>query len=271
MKIGIVGQGVVGKALRAYYEGHHELWTYDIKTDSEDDLAELNTNSEVVFICVGTPTAKNWHEGLDCSQVYAAVDRLTGSKTVIIKSTVMPGTTDAIQAKHPEHCVFFVPEFLDEDTAVEDYAHPRRPHVIGYPVSRWTARFSICEYHWYRLLPERCASRHDLPAKQAELLKLATNAFYALKVTFANQMYDAGMTQEALDAMGCDFRITPWGFKIEHKGFRGFGGSCLPKDTSALREYIAGLFHDQELRYHLVMAAHMYNFGLLERQGLKPL
>lgn len=240
MKIGIMGFGVVGRALFSYYRTKHEVWHYDIATDTQAELDALNRNADVVFICVGTPYAGEG-KGLDTSDVYAAVDSLTGSKTVIIKSTVNPGTTDDIQAKHPEHRVFFVPEFLSEDTAADDYANPRRPHIIGCTEASWpSAECPVSPYlpHYSIVDSDGCLRRIVyLPARQAELLKLATNAFYAMKVTFANQMYDLGMTQETLDALAEDPWIVASHFKIEHKGDRGYGGKCLPKDTNALITY----------------------------------
>lgn len=259
MNIGIIGFGIVGKALEAYYsaESKHKVWHYDITQDAEKEHEALDSAAQVVFISVSTPYSFAL-DSLDCSQVEAAVDRLTGKKTIIIKSTVMPGTTDKLQAKHPEHDIFFVPEFLNEDTASEDYAHPRRAHIIGDPL------YDTYDDEPYTrgikdvidLLPAK-ATYIRLQPKQAELLKLATNAFYALKVTFAQQMFDAGMTQETLDALGEDNWIYSYHLQIEHKGYRGFGGACLPKDTLALAHYSDS---------HLLQSAYEYNESLLVSQ-----
>jgi UDPglucose 6-dehydrogenase len=303
MNIGIVGYGVVGRAISAYYEGKQKLWYYDKATDGPEALAELNANAEVVFICVGTPyKAEEWrvsaekHKnydhspgGLDCSQVYAAVDALTGEKTVIIKSTVNPGVTDDIQAKHPEHRVFFVPEFLSEQTAAEDYASPRRRHVVGLSdmvVQSWNYD-NLCARQVRSLLP----THYDvipgseevfdgkpvyLCARQAELLKLATNSFYALKVTYANMLYDCGMAQETLDALGADNWIGGEHFEVEHKGFRGFGGKCLPKDLLALADYARRYIPDgylEEVPFNgslceVLKNVHAYNTNLLNNQHI---
>lgn len=230
MKLGIMGRGVVGSALLEYYNGcGHQVWSYDKAHDTPESLQELNRNAEVVFICVGTPYDEQ-NGGLDCSAVYEAVDALEGEKTVIIKSTVMPGTTDAVQEKHPEHDVYFVPEFLSENTAAFDYAHPNRRTVIGYSEKVWPFGSGIA-----LLVSGDDVCRSHIIARDAELLKLARNSFLANKVCFANLLYDAGMSQNALDALCKD---DPWigegHFTVEHKGYRGFGGACLPKDTRAL-------------------------------------
>lgn len=262
MNIGIVGYGIVGKAVADYYP-KYRVWHYDTATDTPKALEELNSECELVFICVGTPY--NHETGqLDCGNVVAAVGSLTGSKTVIIKSTVMPGTTDLLQEKHPEHRLFFVPEFLNEDTAVEDYAHPRRRHVIGVPIGNDGHLTTLSEV-LPRFKHPGCNLDNAatvLPAKQAELLKLATNAFYALKVMFANTMYDAGMTQETLDALGEDNWIYPYHLQVEHKGKRGAFGACLPKDSQALASFTHSPLFE-------VMTE--YNNTLLESQGLKPM
>ncbi len=279
MKLGILGMGVVGNALYDYYRNSHEVWTYDKAKDTESDILALNRNAEVVFVCVPTPYAGGGR-GLDCSEVFNAVGFLCGSNTVIIKSTVNPGVTDAVQEQFPQHRVFFVPEFLSEVTAAKDYAHARRPHVVGcspdYPdlepdeydeVMSWE---SLLPYYAPEYVKDGCIRRNVfLPAKQAELLKLASNAFYALKVSFANQLYDAGATQETLDALADDPWIQPSHFSVEHKGYRGFGGMCLVKDTLALADYLRD-HHNPLACYTLPDAATLYNTALLQEQDVDP-
>jgi UDP-glucose 6-dehydrogenase len=298
MRIGIVGFGTVGQALFEYYDGQthgeerlvmrngveglemcriqdHEVYTYDKRTDRPGELDHLNSECDVVFVCVNTPYAKEKRlssrdghhkvmegQGLDCENVYDAVEALTGEKTVIIKSTVNPGTTDELQRLYPQHRIFFVPEFLSEATAAEDYANPRRAHVIGVPDG--LPLESIMGQQFVTLLPQwRFISNSRIfPARQAELLKLSTNAFYALKVTFANQLYDIGATQEMLDALGADPWIGGEHFTIDHKKYRGYGGACLVKDTRALAD--VNTSDDCMLLDH----ANDYNAALLVSQGV---
>lgn len=263
LHIGIMGLGIVGSALKRYYEEQgHKVFGYDKATGNLDDLSSVKSMSEVVFICVGTPY--NPDTGmLDCTQVYAAVDALGDeSKTVIIKSTVMPGTTDMVQETHPQHRVFFVPEFLSEVSAYEDYANPRRPHVVG------SGGPNPLDEPWLVLLPDAyidgCAWYcRCLPAHQAELLKLATNAFYAMKVTFANQMYDLGMTQETLDALAADPWIAASHFQVQHKDYRGYAGKCLLKDTKALAQLA-----NRPGRGNIVHTTDRCNVERLREQGI---
>lgn len=272
MKLGIIGFGVVGRAVAAYHEKNHDVYAYDIRMCGPENMDRINEIAEVVFVCVSTPYSKDGN-GLDCSNVYDAVSKIAGSKTVVIKSTVMPGTTDRLQELHPHHRFFFVPEFLNEDTSVEDYANPRRPHIVGVP--ELFPKGECTEEKWFidtpgslGLLPYPNAELpipnyyHILPAKQAELLKLATNSFYALKVTFANQMFDLGMTQETLDALGTDDWIYPYHLKVEHKGYRGYGGMCLVKDTRALADYAGSNDIGS-----LLSEVNAYNYDLLMHQN----
>ncbi|MFA5376431.1 MAG: hypothetical protein WC455_11865 [Dehalococcoidia bacterium] len=263
MKIGIIGCGMVGNALYAYYEREHDVFAYDLIPErSRCGIGLLNANAEVVFICVPTPYAGNG-KGLDCSAVYDAVSLLTGDKTVIIKSTVMPGTTDKLQELYPQHKFFFVPEFLSEATAVKDYANPRRSHIVGVPQKDWDEPEKYgAIYGSHRIVESLLTGelrRYYLPARQAELLKLATNSYYALKVTFANMLYDLGMTQETLDALVADPWIVPSHFQVHFRGTRGVRGACLPKDTQALMDY-AG----EEYLGSLLDIATEYNKRLIE-------
>ena len=251
MRLGIVGMGVVGRAIYDYYHGEYCIDQYDKMTDSVQSKGL--PDADVVFICVGTPYAGNGR-GLDCSQVYAAVDALEGEKLVIVKSTVMPGTTADLQSKYPQHRIAFVPEFLTERDATRDFANPSRSHIIG------TDSLSAEDLETiYGLLPKP-KTCYMLSSFQAELVKMSTNAYLALKVSFANQMYDLGMSNEALIVLGEDSRIGGSHLRVQHEGFRGFGGRCLPKDLCALFDYKESA--------NLLQDAYLYNKRLLDMQGL---
>ena len=272
MNIGIIGTGIVGEALRRYYSNKLHagelLCTYDIKDSDNSGLLAINDCCNVVFVCVGTPYAGEG-KGLDCSAVYDAVDKLQGLKTVIIKSTVNPGVTDEIQAVYPQHKIFFVPEFLSEDSAAQDYASPKRIQVVGVSVPI-SDSLNDCGYgheyiddHIGFALPS--SKYRGMPAKQAELLKLATNSFYALKVAFANQMYDLGIEQSTLNVMADDPWIGDSHFGVMHKGYRGFGGPCLIKDLCALIDYARQVHNNSSL----LDSASSYNVDLLISQCIE--
>ena len=126
--IGIVGVGMVGGALRRYFEKvGRKVFVYD-KYKNLGSPEEVN-QADVIFICVPTPFDKE--KGFDLSFVEETVGILEGEKIVVIKSTVVPGTTEKLQEKYPQHKFLFNPEFLTELTADQDMQYPDR-QIIGY-------------------------------------------------------------------------------------------------------------------------------------------
>ena len=240
-KIGIMGLGMVGGALARYFEDQgyvmgQDLFGYD-PGKGENDLDRLNAEAEVIFIAVPTPynvDPKSGAIGHDLSYVRDALSKLTGSKTVVIKSTVLPGTTDEMARAFPEHQLLFNPEFLTEATADADMRHPER-QILGYTTegSRRAAKDVMA------LLPLAPFER-VMPAKAAEMVKYFNNTWYATKVVFANQIYDLcqkiGVDYDAVKEAAAAAKWVGGTMHLEifHKGYRGYGGKCLPKDARAL-------------------------------------
>jgi UDPglucose 6-dehydrogenase len=195
--------------------------------------------ADAVFIAVGTPSRRGDGHA-DLSFVYQAVrgiaPLLSGAAVVITKSTVPVGTGDEIETilreKRPDADIQVVsnPEFLREGAAIQDFKHPDRI-VVGSDDDN--ARKILAEI--YRPLYLNTAPIIYVSRRTAELIKYASNAFLATKITFINEMADlceqvGADVQEVARGMGLDNRI---GAKFLHPG-PGFGGSCFPKDTSAL-------------------------------------
>ncbi|HET8921047.1 MAG TPA: UDP-glucose/GDP-mannose dehydrogenase family protein [Xanthobacteraceae bacterium] len=195
--------------------------------------------AEAIFIAVGTPSRRGDGHA-DLSFVYQAVREiapLIGSATVVItKSTVPVGTGDEIEnilrEKRPDAEIQVVsnPEFLREGAAIQDFKHPDRI-VVGSDDDH--ARKVLAEI--YRPLYLNAPPIIFVSRRTAELIKYASNAFLATKITFINEMADlceqvGADVQEVARGMGLDNRI---GAKFLHAG-PGFGGSCFPKDTTAL-------------------------------------
>ena len=195
--------------------------------------------AEAIFIAVGTPSRRGDGHA-DLSFVYQAVREiapsLSSTAVVITKSTVPVGTGDEIEnilrEKRPdvEIAVASNPEFLREGAAIQDFKHPDRI-VVGSDDDR--ARKVLAEI--YRPLYLNEPPIIFVSRRTAELIKYASNAFLAAKITFINEMADlceqvGADVQEVARGMGLDNRI---GAKFLHAG-PGFGGSCFPKDTSAL-------------------------------------
>jgi UDPglucose 6-dehydrogenase len=200
---------------------------------------EAIRSADAVFLAVGTPSRRG--DGFaDLSYIHAAAREiaaeLSGFTVVAVKSTVPVGTNDdvdeIIRKVRPDadFAVVSNPEFLREGAAIEDFKRPDRV-VVGTDDER--ARRVMREL--YRPLFINETPILFTGRRAAELIKYASNAFLATKITFINEMADlcekcGADVQEVARGMGLDRRIAP---KFLHAG-PGFGGSCFPKDTAAL-------------------------------------
>src|SRR6202045_3641983 len=208
-------------------------------------------SADAVFIAVGTPSRRG-HGFADLTFVYDAAREIAaeidGFTVIATKSTVPVGTGDEVDAivrqlrPNVEFAVVSNPEFLREGAAIEDFKRPDRV-VVGTEDER--ARRLMAEL--YRPLYINETPMVFTSRRTAELIKYASNAFLATKITFINEMAElcekvGANVQEVARGMGLDGRI---GSKFLHAG-PGFGGSCFPKDTRALVKI--ALDHDVHLR-----------------------
>lgn len=232
IKISIIGIGMVGGALRRYFENKEncQLFLYDKK--GIGSLEEVNT-ANFIYLCLPTPTKKNI--GCDISTLEEAIQQIQGEKIIIIKSTILPGTTNMFQKKYSQHKFLFNPEFLTEETADQDMVYPDR-QIIGYTEKSYTVAKDVLQQ-----LPLAPFER-ILTAKEAEMVKYFGNTWFSVKVVFANQMYDLckkiGINYDiVMESSAADKRIGRTHLQVFHKGFRGYGGFCLPKDIQALIKF----------------------------------
>ena len=208
-----------------------------LKFSTETGLAVRD--ADAVFIAVGTP-ARRGDGHADLSYVYAAAEEianhLTGYSVVVTKSTVPVGTgreVERIVRKANPSADFDVvsnPEFLREGAAISDFMRPDRV-VVGAETDR--ARDLLRRLYRPLYLLETPILMTGL--ETSELIKYASNAFLAVKISYINQMADlcervGADVQDVARGMGLDKRI---GNKFLHSG-PGYGGSCFPKDTMAL-------------------------------------
>lgn len=206
------------------------------------DIAGAMRAAQVVFSAVGTPSDRAGRA--DLSQVFTmartVAENLNGYKLVVQKSTVPVGTGAKVKAIIEQHrrkeVTFDVasnPEFLREGSAVEDFMRPNRI-VIG----TWNQRAEDILTEIYRPLFLNEAPIVKTTVETAELVKYASNAFLAAKISYINEMAllceKVGADVKVVArAMGLDNRIGP---KFLHAG-AGYGGSCFPKDTLALKSF----------------------------------
>jgi len=203
------------------------------------DLGEAVSAAELVFLAVGTPMRRGDGHA-DLSFIFAAVEdlapHLDGYTVITTKSTVPVGTSREIERRLRElrpdadFSVCSNPEFLREGSAIQDFTHPDRV-LVGYDDPR--AREAL--ERLYSPLALRKAPVMFVGRESAELAKYAANAFLAMKISFINEISDlceqvGGDVQEVASAIGADNRI---GDKFLHPG-PGYGGSCFPKDVSAI-------------------------------------
>jgi UDPglucose 6-dehydrogenase len=239
--IGIVGLGHVGRALASALAPRFRVMHCDPALAGSLEAAQLARGCAVVFVCVPTPAGAAGAADISIVQdVVAQLAHASGANPplVVIKSTVPPGTTQALAQQHAALPLVVCPEFLRQHAAASDLAEATRI-VVGLPApAPPTATMDRLRPVWQALSPRAEVVVTD--AATAELAKYATNAFLALKVTFANQMADActvlGIDYDAFaQVLALDPRIGASHLAVPgHDAQRGFGGPCLPKDLRAL-------------------------------------
>ena len=225
-----------------YEPGLDELVQKNLKNkrlNFSNDLKNSIKKSDIIFICVGTPTKKGGSDA-DLSQIYLVAKELSKSinkfKIIITKSTVPVTTGDEIEKiilrKNPKNkfAVVSNPEFLREGEAIRDFIYPDRV-VVG---SNEQKSNKILKNLYSPLIAKGAKYVHT-SRRAAELIKYASNAFLATKITFINEIANlcekTGINIDDISiGMGLDQRI---GSRFLRAG-PAYGGSCFPKDTKAI-------------------------------------
>jgi UDPglucose 6-dehydrogenase len=256
-----MGAGVVGGSLLTYLESQgSDVAAYD-PPKGLDALTSVE-RADILFICVPTPYTPG--VGFDDSFVLEAARKINGSKSVVIKSTVLPGTTDMLQERFPQHRFLFNPEFLREVSAYDDFIAPDRQIVGCTAVSRGDADLVLS------LLP-RAPFERICSASEAEMAKYVANSFLAVKVSYANEVFDLcarmGITYEQVrDMVAADVRIGGSHMDVFDAGYRGYGGKCLPKDSKSLLDLARSFGVDMQV----LGAADRVNGNLREDAWKRP-
>ena len=237
MKIGIVGQGYVGTAIKIGFESYYDLETYD-KFDSSKstcNLKRLVDICDVIFVCVPTPMDKDGscHTGI-VEEVISEINQYSNkSQIVVIKSTVSPGTTERMNKKYKKVSVIFNPEFLTEANFIEDFKNQTRIILGG--TRKGTNKLRQV---YSKVFPK--AHIIKTHSTIAELVKYMTNSYLATKESFANEMYEICEKfdmdyDKVVEYATLDERlgVTHWSVPGPD-GELGYGGHCLPKDINAL-------------------------------------
>lgn len=229
--VGIIGNGFVGESQAFAFSPTNEVRIYDV-----DPLKSTHTNEEVyesdfIFVCVPTPMDINGKQ--DLSYIEKVFEGAKEGPIYIIKSTVLPGTTNTLQSKYPHLNIIFSPEFLTERTAKLDILTQARV-IFGGDINL-TKQVE-------ELFNNRFMNRHIIhtDSKTAEFIKYMNNTFFATKVSLMNEYYRLAQLvgvnwDDALYGFASDGRVGDSHLHVPGPdGKVGFGGTCFPKDINAL-------------------------------------
>ena len=246
MRIGIIGQGFVGTAVRVGLQKYFTILTYDKNGECSNTLEEVVERCKIIFLCLPTPMVKETgkcYTGI-LEKVLDQINDISDEKeyydneqrSIVIKSTIEPGTTEKFNKKYKYIQVVFNPEFLTERTAKLDFLTQARIILGG--TKRLTKRVA-------KIFEERFMHTYIIETDTitAEMVKYMNNVFFASKVSIMNEMKmmcDAvgGNWEQALKGFASDQRIGDSHLHVPGPdGKMGFGGSCFPKDINAFISY----------------------------------
>lgn len=249
MKLGFIGQGWIGKNYADYFEGRGFKVVRYSNELSFSQNKELIKSCDIVFISVPTPTTP---QGFDSSVVEEVLSLVGNGNIAVIKSTVIPGTTEKLQKEFPGIFVLHNPEFLSEKTAKHDVENPDC-NVIGIPVPdeiyKGKAKSVI------DILPKVpsiiCSSR------EAEFIKYTHNVHGFIQIVYSNLLFDLADKLElswdvVKEFIGYDKHMTNRYANPVHasghtdKKGRGAGGHCFIKDFAAFRELHQKIVNDEK-------------------------
>jgi UDPglucose 6-dehydrogenase len=227
-KVGVVGGGVVGNAMRALCGP--ETVVYDPYVPEFANNQEAVNQCDVALVSVPTPMAD---DGTCNTAIVEEAVAWIGAPLIIIRSTVSPGTTDRLREKYRKRVVF-QPEYLGETPAHLFSNMAEREFVVLGGTPEDVSAAADFYKHYYN----STVRFYFCDALTAEVCKYMENAFYAMKVTFVNEFYDIAQ------AHGVDFNVLREAWLADtrisrdhtfvYPDERGFSGKCLPKDCNAI-------------------------------------
>jgi nucleotide sugar dehydrogenase len=229
--VGIIGNGFVGESQAFAFSPTNEIRIYDVDPLRSTHSKEETHESDFIFVCVQTPMDMSGKQ--DLSYIKRVFEDAKEGPIYIIKSTVLPGTTEMLQRQYPHLNIIFSPEFLTERTAKLDMLTQAR--VIFGGDRELTNRVE-------ELFSGRFMNRHFIhtDSKTAEFIKYMNNTFFAAKVSLMNEYYRLAQLvgvnwNDALYGFASDGRVGDSHLHVPGPdGKVGFGGTCFPKDINAL-------------------------------------
>ena len=237
-RVGILGLGFVGSAINSFFP---EAKTHDKYKDGSPFDAILDT--DILFLCLPTLFNPQTYT-YDTTELGLTLEKLADKAyagIILVKSTVEPNYCQEMNKMYPALKIMHNPEFLTARTAIEDFAN--QSHIIlGYTIESHQAVPGV-EQFYKKHFPQACLS--VVTAEEAGLAKLACNSFYAVKVQFFTEIYclcqRLGISFDSVRQLMLNNNwINPMHTIVPGPdGAISYGGACLPKDTEALRAFMA--------------------------------
>tara|TARA_R110002020_G_scaffold339183_3_gene554356 strand:+ start:9022 stop:9897 length:876 start_codon:yes stop_codon:yes gene_type:complete len=259
INVGIIGNGFVGSAVAQGLSLISNVRTHDKnKKLSSHSFEDVVTNSKFIFVCVPTPSNYLDNGGIDLTildQVITQINTIIinkklDNKLIVLKSTIIPGTTENYCKLFPRLKFVFNPEFLSEKTAIFDFNNPSRI-VIG-------GSDECCEnlkFLYKRRFPHVKIITTD--SKSAEFTKYACNCFYAIKIAMFNELHQMADNENMdwnsiMNGVISSGWVNPMHTLVPGTdGDFGFGGKCFPKDLNAF----IGYYQEQNIKPIMLKAA----------------
>ena len=242
--IGIIGNGFVGKAVKESFKRYFEVFVFDLdkRKANVDNIKELVSKCKMIFLCL--PTPMNTDGSCYLGIVEETLDKINDwcdemeyygleQRTIVIKSTISPGTTEKWNKGYKHIDIAFNPEFLTEANSIEDFKNQNRI-IIGSTRKVGAKIKSI----YSKVFPKVPIIKTS--STIAEMIKYFTNCYLSTKVSFANEMY------QICESLDIDYdKVIEYAVRDERIGSShlnvpgpdgdfGFGGHCFPKDLNAL-------------------------------------
>jgi len=236
--ISIFGAGYVGNAIYHGFSPYFEIKIYDKYKTGYNEVEDVVKSSKFIFVCVPTPVNLE-NNSQDPSYIYDAVETINKyaeeEKIVILKSTILPGTTRILQEQYPQHRFAFNPEFLTERNYIFDFLNQGRI-VLG---GKFKGDDTLDEIEKLFRVKFQHTPIFKTTFEAAEFIKYACNCFFSMKVSYMNEIYEIcekmGISYDDVkNGMLGDQRIANSHMQVPgFDGYKGFGGKCFPKDLKS--------------------------------------
>jgi UDPglucose 6-dehydrogenase len=251
IKIGIVGFGILGKALKHVFDIKFPVYVYDKYQKEYLDITPVSKEADIIFLAIPTPMRDDGKIDLECVEdalktISEAVKKEGRTPIIVLRSTIIPGTTEILQKKYPQTNLVFNPEFLTEKNFLNDMRNTSKI-VIG---SSNKESAEIVQQVYKEIFPDAKYILTD--TKTAEMIKYASNVTLSSQIMIANELY------QICQKLGIDYETIRKTLLLDRRigtninvpgtdGDFGFGGKCFPKDLNALISFSRERGYNPEL------------------------